>query len=189
MARRGAKILRHAARGALYLGRHRRHVAQLVREIVLLMGRTLFEPLALFLSPFAAYAVYLILRARYPLEIEHWTSGRVSVLTLHRPRRRGPRTGHAEPCRAARTRNVRAGAPGERRAGAGADRMNRLPGLEDGRLRDLRPLMRGPLARALQALNGGRRGDAPRRRRGARSHPRPERRKTSIWRRRRGRTR
>jgi Family of unknown function (DUF6111) len=46
------------------------------------MGRTLFEPLALFLSPFAAYAVYLILRARYPLEIGHWTSGRVSILTL-----------------------------------------------------------------------------------------------------------
>jgi hypothetical protein len=46
------------------------------------MARTLIEPLALFLSPFAAYAVYLVLRARYPLEVEHWTSGRVSVLTL-----------------------------------------------------------------------------------------------------------
>ncbi len=46
------------------------------------MGRTLLEPLALFVSPFAAYAVYLALRARYPLEIEHWTRGRVSILTL-----------------------------------------------------------------------------------------------------------
>jgi len=46
------------------------------------MGRTILEPLALFLSPFAAYTLYLVLRARYPLEIEHWTSGRVSVLTL-----------------------------------------------------------------------------------------------------------
>ena len=46
------------------------------------MGRTLFEPLAFFLSPFAAYAAYLILRARYPLAIDHWTSGRVSILTL-----------------------------------------------------------------------------------------------------------
>ncbi len=46
------------------------------------MGRTILEPLALFLSPFAAYAVYLILRARYPLEIGHWTSFRVSILTL-----------------------------------------------------------------------------------------------------------
>ncbi len=46
------------------------------------MGREVFEPLALFLSPFAAYAVYLALRARYPLEFEHWTRSRVSILTL-----------------------------------------------------------------------------------------------------------
>jgi tRNA nucleotidyltransferase/poly(A) polymerase len=32
--------------------------------------------------------------------------------------------------------------------------MSRLPGLEDGRLRNLESLTRGPLARALQALNG-----------------------------------
>ena len=46
------------------------------------MGRTVLEPLALFLSPFAVYAVYLALRLRYPLEVEHWTRGRVSILTL-----------------------------------------------------------------------------------------------------------
>lgn len=46
------------------------------------MGREVFEPLALFLSPFAVYALYLGLRARYPLEIEHWTRGRVSIMTL-----------------------------------------------------------------------------------------------------------
>jgi Family of unknown function (DUF6111) len=46
------------------------------------MGRALFDPLALFLSPFAVYALYLILRARYPLEVEHWTRGRVSIMTL-----------------------------------------------------------------------------------------------------------
>jgi Family of unknown function (DUF6111) len=46
------------------------------------MGRTVLEPLALFLSPFAVYALYLMLRARYPLEVEHWTRGRVSALTL-----------------------------------------------------------------------------------------------------------
>ena len=46
------------------------------------MGRAVFEPLALFLSPFAIYAVYLVLRARYPLEVEHWTRGRVSIMTL-----------------------------------------------------------------------------------------------------------
>ena len=46
------------------------------------MGREVLEPLALFLSPFAVYALYLALRARYPLEIEHWTRGRVSIMTL-----------------------------------------------------------------------------------------------------------
>jgi len=46
------------------------------------MARALLEPLALFLSPFLAYAVYLVLRARYPLEVDHWTTGRVSLLTL-----------------------------------------------------------------------------------------------------------
>jgi hypothetical protein len=46
------------------------------------MTREVLEPLALFLSPFAAYAIYLVLRARYPLEVQHWTGVRVSILTL-----------------------------------------------------------------------------------------------------------
>ncbi len=46
------------------------------------MGRNILESLALFLSPFAVYALYLLLRARYPLEVEHWTRGRVSAMTL-----------------------------------------------------------------------------------------------------------
>ncbi len=46
------------------------------------MLRAVLEPLALFLSPFIVFAIYLILRARYPLAIEHWTRGRVSTLTL-----------------------------------------------------------------------------------------------------------
>jgi hypothetical protein len=46
------------------------------------MAREVLEPLALFLSPFAVYALYLVVRARYPLEVEHWTRARVSVLTL-----------------------------------------------------------------------------------------------------------
>ena len=46
------------------------------------MSRAVLEPLALFLAPFGAYAIYLILRARYPLEVEHWTGVRVSILTL-----------------------------------------------------------------------------------------------------------
>jgi hypothetical protein len=46
------------------------------------MLRAILEPLALFLSPFVVFAIYLVLRARYPLAIEHWTRGRVSTLTL-----------------------------------------------------------------------------------------------------------
>jgi hypothetical protein len=46
------------------------------------MAREVLEPLALFLVPFAAYAIYLVLRARYPLEVQHWTGFRVSIMTL-----------------------------------------------------------------------------------------------------------
>jgi hypothetical protein len=46
------------------------------------MGRNVLDPLALFLSPFVVYAIYLVLRARYPLEVEYWTRRRVSVMTL-----------------------------------------------------------------------------------------------------------
>jgi hypothetical protein len=46
------------------------------------MSRAVLEPLALFLTPFAAYAIYLALRARFPLEVQHWTGVRVSILTV-----------------------------------------------------------------------------------------------------------
>jgi hypothetical protein len=46
------------------------------------MSRAILDPLALFLTPFLIYVVYLVLRARYPLEVEHWTTVRVSMLTL-----------------------------------------------------------------------------------------------------------
>jgi hypothetical protein len=46
------------------------------------MGRAVLETLALFLTPFALFAIYLMLRARYPLAMAHWTPGRVSALTL-----------------------------------------------------------------------------------------------------------
>lgn len=46
------------------------------------MGRAVLEPLALFLSPFAVYVLYLAMRARYPLEIEYWARRRVSLMTL-----------------------------------------------------------------------------------------------------------
>ena len=46
------------------------------------MGRAALETLALFLAPFALFALYLAVRLRYPLAVEHWTRGRVSLLTL-----------------------------------------------------------------------------------------------------------
>ena len=46
------------------------------------MLRAVLEPLGMFLSPFAVFAIYLILRARYPLAIEHWTKSRVATLTM-----------------------------------------------------------------------------------------------------------
>ncbi len=46
------------------------------------MERAVVETLGLFLAPFALFAVYLALRLRYPLALEHWTRQRVSALTL-----------------------------------------------------------------------------------------------------------
>jgi Na+/H+-dicarboxylate symporter len=44
--------------------------------------RPLVESLGLFLLPFAVFALYLGLRLRYPLAVEHWTRGRLSWLAL-----------------------------------------------------------------------------------------------------------
>ena len=46
------------------------------------MLRAAFESIGLFLLPFLIFAGYLALRLRYPLEIEHWTRGRVATLAL-----------------------------------------------------------------------------------------------------------
>lgn len=46
------------------------------------MWRVVLEPLLLFASPFAAFAVYLVLRQKYPFTIEHWTKSAVSTLAL-----------------------------------------------------------------------------------------------------------
>ena len=116
--------------------------------------RPLLQPLALFVSPFAAYAVYLALRARYPLEIEHWTSGHVSILTLLGLAAAVLGLVALNVLGAAWPGQVRAGARRERGARPGANRMSRLPGLKDGRLRDVGPLRHGALAQALEALNG-----------------------------------
>jgi hypothetical protein len=46
------------------------------------MLRAILEPALLFLSPFAAFVVYLYLRNRYPFTIDHWTRSAVSSLAL-----------------------------------------------------------------------------------------------------------
>ncbi len=46
------------------------------------MWRVILEPALLFGSPFLAYVVYLLLREKYPFEVEHWTHGAVSTLVL-----------------------------------------------------------------------------------------------------------
>jgi TRAP-type mannitol/chloroaromatic compound transport system permease small subunit len=46
------------------------------------MLRVILEPALLFLSPFAAYMVYLYLRDHYPFAVDHWTRGAVSSLAL-----------------------------------------------------------------------------------------------------------
>ena len=46
------------------------------------MVRALLETLTLFLAPFLVFALYLVLRARYPLAVEHWTRGRLGALAL-----------------------------------------------------------------------------------------------------------
>jgi hypothetical protein len=46
------------------------------------MWRAAVESLALFLAPFLLFAAYLVVRARYPLAVEHWTRGRVATLVL-----------------------------------------------------------------------------------------------------------
>jgi hypothetical protein len=47
-----------------------------------MLERLAFEGLLLFLAPFGLFAIYLLLRARYPLQIEHWTGVRISWLTI-----------------------------------------------------------------------------------------------------------
>ena len=46
------------------------------------MLRALLEPALLFGSPFAAYALYLALRLKYPFEVAHWTQSALSTLAL-----------------------------------------------------------------------------------------------------------
>jgi hypothetical protein len=46
------------------------------------MLRALVDAAALFLSPFVAYIAWLMLRRRYPLQLEHWERKNVSILVV-----------------------------------------------------------------------------------------------------------
>ena len=46
------------------------------------MWRAVIESLSLFLAPFVLFAIYLVVRLRYPLAIEHWTRSRVATLVI-----------------------------------------------------------------------------------------------------------
>ena len=46
------------------------------------MWRPIAESLGLFFLPFLLFALYLGLRLRWPLAIEHWTRGRVASLVF-----------------------------------------------------------------------------------------------------------
>ncbi|HXW72543.1 MAG TPA: DUF6111 family protein [Methylocella sp.] len=46
------------------------------------MWRAVLDPILLLSSPFAAYAVFLFIRNKYPFRVEHWKKGAVSTLTL-----------------------------------------------------------------------------------------------------------
>ena len=46
------------------------------------MARTFFDAVALFLSPFVAYGILLVLRQRYPFVAESWSRGSLAGLTV-----------------------------------------------------------------------------------------------------------
>lgn len=46
------------------------------------MGRALLDVLVPFLLPFAGYAVYLVLRRRYPFVLSAWSRGPLAALVV-----------------------------------------------------------------------------------------------------------
>ena len=46
------------------------------------MGRALLDVLVPFLLPFAGYAVYLVLRRRYPFVVSAWSRGPLAALVV-----------------------------------------------------------------------------------------------------------
>ena len=87
------------------------------------MGRALLEPLALFLSPFAVFAIYLVLRAALPARGRALDARTRVDPDAHRPGGGGARPRRAQRARAARPGRLRSRACRERRARSRADRM------------------------------------------------------------------
>ncbi|MBI1868901.1 MAG: hypothetical protein HYS06_11530 [Methylocystis sp.] len=46
------------------------------------MWRVIIQPMLLFVTPFVAYALFLLARRRWPFVAELWTRGVVSTLTM-----------------------------------------------------------------------------------------------------------
>ena len=180
MAGAPAKILRHAARGALYLGRDRRNPAQPVRKAVHLMGQGPFRTAGAVPEPVRGLCALSHLARPLPARGRALDARTGVDHDADRSRGGGSRACRHQRFRAPGPRRLRSGACRKRRPRSGTDRMTVLSGLAGGKLKDLTLLRQGPLARALEALNGAGRGDAPRRRRGARPRARRGERSISI---------
>jgi hypothetical protein len=46
------------------------------------MERAALETIALFLTPFILFALYLVVGLKFPADLEHWTRGRLSWLSF-----------------------------------------------------------------------------------------------------------
>ncbi len=80
--RHGALLLRHAVRGALYLGRDRGHPAGALRADLSVMIRPALTEIGIFLIPFAVYAAFLIATRSGLLVQSSWPVQLVAKLAL-----------------------------------------------------------------------------------------------------------
>ena len=80
--RHRALLLRHAVRGTLYLGRHRRNPARAVRTDLPAMIRPAFTEIGIFLIPFAVYVLFLIATRSGLLVQSSWPLNVIAKLLL-----------------------------------------------------------------------------------------------------------
>src|SRR4029077_658365 len=77
-----AALLRHAVPGALHLGRDRGYPAEPVRTDLRRMIRPVLTELALFLAPFIAYALFLVVTRTAVLEAASWSPKLIASLAI-----------------------------------------------------------------------------------------------------------